>query len=261
VVRDNAPGSVRAMRRLWPDPLDDVDVDELIAAEARPVPAGRPWLLVNMISSLDGAITVEGRSGALGRPADGAVFSALRAVADIVLAGAGTVRAEGYGPARPTDAQRAARLARGQAEVPTVAVITRSLDLDLDGRLFRSEGPRPIVITCASAPADRRAATEAVAEVVVVGDATVDLPGALAALGERGAAVVTCEGGPRLNGDLIVDDLIDEWAQTFAPLLVGDDSVRGAVGPTPPAPRECVLDRLLEGDGLLLSRWLRLREP
>jgi riboflavin biosynthesis pyrimidine reductase len=212
-----------------------------------------------MISSLDGAITVDGQSGPLGRPADRAVFFALRAVADVVMAGAGTVRAEGYGPALPTAAQRAARLERGQVEVPTIVVVTRSLELDLTGRLFTSEGPRPIVITCERAPAERRSATEAVAEVIVTGEDTVDLPAALAALDRRGVGVITCEGGPRLNGDLVVDDLIDEWAQTFSPLLTGGESVRGAIGPTPPAPREMVLDRLLEGDGLLLSRWLRAR--
>ena len=91
------------MRRLWPDPTEVDDVDALVAAEPRPAPVGRPWLLVNMVASLDGAITVEGRCGQLGGPADRAVFFALRAVADVVLAGAGTVRAEGYGPARPTE--------------------------------------------------------------------------------------------------------------------------------------------------------------
>jgi riboflavin biosynthesis pyrimidine reductase len=248
------------MRRLWPDPIDDVDVDAVIAAEARPAPDGRPWVLVNMISSLDGAITVEGRSGLLGGPADRAVFSALRAVADVVLAGAGTVRAERYGPARPTDRQRADRRSRGQAEAPTIAVMTRSLDLDLTSRLFTDgDGPRPMVITCADAPADRKAATEQVADVVVVGDSTVDLPGALALLGERGMAVVTCEGGPRLNGDLVVDDLIDEWSLTLSPLLTGGDSARAATGPNPPSPRALVLDRLLEGDDHLLARWLRVR--
>ena len=249
------------MRRLWPDPLDDIEVDALIAAEARPTPTGRPWLLVNMIGSLDGAITVDGRSGQLGRPADRAVFSALRAVADVVLAGAGTVRAERYGPARPTPQQRADRRARGQAEVPPIAVVTRSLELDLTASLFTSDaGPRPIVLTCGAAPAERRAAVAEVAEVVIVGETTVDLPGACAALAERGAGVVTCEGGPRLNGDLVADDLIDEWSLTLAPVLTGSDAARATVGPTPPEPRELVLDRLLEGDGLLLARWLRLRE-
>ena len=58
------------MRRLWPDPIDEVDVPAMVAAEARPAPPDRPWLLVNMITSLDGAITVSGRSGGLGGPAD-----------------------------------------------------------------------------------------------------------------------------------------------------------------------------------------------
>jgi 5-amino-6-(5-phosphoribosylamino)uracil reductase len=236
-----------------------VDVDALVAADARPAPAGRPWLLVNMITSLDGAITIDGRSGGLGRPADKALFFALRAVADVVLAGAGTVRAEGYGPARPTAAQRAARVARGQAEAPAIAVVTRSMELDLTSRLFTETVTRPIVITCAAAPASHVDAAREVADVIVTGDDTVDLPSALAALGERGVAVVTCEGGPRLNGDLVVDDLVDEWAHTLSPLLTGGDAVRAAIGPPPPSPREMVLDRLLEGDGLLLARWLRSR--
>jgi riboflavin biosynthesis pyrimidine reductase len=248
------------VRRLWPDPLEDIDVDETVAAELRPTPDGRPWLLVNMIGSLDGAITVEGRSGPLGRPADRALFHALRAIADVVVAGAGTVRAERYGPVRPSDAQRAARRDRGQAEVPPIAIVTRSLDLDLDSALFTTDdGPRPIVVTCASAPAERRAAAAKRAEVLEVGDDTVDLPAALAALGGRGS-VVTCEGGPRLNADLIADDLVDEWAHTLSPILTGGDSVRAAAGAVPPTPREMVLDRLLEGDGLLLTRWLRLRD-
>jgi riboflavin biosynthesis pyrimidine reductase len=207
-------------------------------------------------------VTVEGRSGQLGRPADRALFSALRAVGDVVLAGAGTVRAEGYGPARPTAAQRAARRARGQAEVPPIAVVTRSLQLALDGRLFADDAPPPIIVTCEAAPADLRRAAAERAEVIVAGVDDVDLPGAMAELRGRGFEVVTCEGGPRLNGDLVAADLVDEWALTVAPLLVGDRSDRSAVGPRPAAPRGCRLERVLEGDGLLLGRWVRDRnEP
>lgn len=247
------------MRCLWPDPDDVADVDALIAAEPRPAHAERPWLLVNMVSSLDGAIEVRGRSGALGGPADKAVFFALRGVADVVLAGAGTVRAEGYGPARPSEAVRAARLARGQESAPTIAVVTRSLDLDLGSSLFTSDGPRPIVITCDAAPGDRRRAAAEVADVLVAGHDDVELTQALAELGARGAEVVTCEGGPRLNGDLLAADLVDEWDLTISPLLVGDESKRAAVGPALDAPRGFALGRLLEGDGLLLGRWVRDR--
>ena len=245
------------MRRLWPDPTEVDDVDALVAAEPRPTPVGRPWLLVNMIASLDGAITVEGRSGQLGRPADRHVFSALRAIGDVVMAGAGTVRAEGYGPARPTEAQRAARRARGQAEVPAIAVVTRSLDLDLTSALFTADDPRPIVLTCRAAPADRRRAVAERADVIVAGEDDVDLTAAMAELAGRGVEVVTCEGGPRLNGDLLAADLVDEWAMSIAPLLVGDTSSRSASGPRPAAPRPFVLARLLEGDGLVIGRWVR----
>jgi riboflavin biosynthesis pyrimidine reductase len=245
------------MRRLWPDPSDDVDVAAMVAAEPRPPVDGRPWLLVNMIASLDGAITVDGRSGGLGAPADKAMFSALRAVADVVLAGAGTVRAEGYGPARPSSATRAARRARGQAEAPRIAVVSRSLDFDLTSALFTEGDAPPIVITCEVAPPERRGQVAEVAEVVLAGEAAVDMGVGLRELRKLGASVVTCEGGPSLNSDLVAGDLVDEWALTVSPLLVGGGALRSIEGPALPEPRSLRLDRLAEGDGLLLGRWLR----
>lgn len=248
------------MRRIWPDPAPVDDVAGLVAAAPRSAPPGRPWVLVNMISSLDGAIALEGRSGGLGRPADKAVFSALRAVADVVLAGAGTVRAEGYGPPRPTAATRAARRARGQAEAPRVAVVSRSLELDPGEALFAEAEQPPLVITCAAGPAHRRRALEAAAEVIVAGDSEVDLPSALGQLADRQVGTICCEGGPHLNGALLAEDLIDEWNLTISPLLVGGgDAGRAASGPSRPAPLDAELAWLLEGDGLLLGRWLRVR--
>jgi riboflavin biosynthesis pyrimidine reductase len=247
------------MRRLWPDPAEIDDVDAFVATDARPAPAGRPWLLVNMITSLDGAVTIDGRSGGLARPADKAMFSALRAVGDVVLAGAGTVRAEGYGPPRPSPAARAARRDRGQAEAPRIAIASRSLDLDFAAPLFTEAAAPPFLLTCEASPADRREEAAAVADVIVVGDATVDLHGAMAELHERGVGIVTCEGGPHLNGDLLLADLIDEWALTLSPLLVGGDARRSIAGPAVPSARDLHLAWLVEGDGLLLTRWLRDR--
>lgn len=247
------------MRRLWPDPRDIDDVTALVAADARPTPAGRPWVLVNMITSLDGAVTIDNRSGGLARPADKAMFSALRAVGDVVLAGAGTVRTEHYGPSRPSAELRAARRDRGQSEVPRIAIASRSLDLDPTWPLFTEAEVRPIVITCESAPRDRQDALAEHADLVVAGDVTVDLPAAMAALHEQGARTITCEGGPHLNGDLVLADLVDEWALTLTPMLVGGDARRATTGPLPPAPLEMHLEWLLEGDGLLLTRWLRDR--
>ena len=184
------------MRRLWPEPGDVDDVAALVAAEERPPAGDRPWLLVNMVASLDGGVTVEGRSGGLAGAADKALFGALRQVADVVLAGAGTVRAEGYGPPKATDEVRALRRARGQGEVPRLAVVSRRLDLDPAARLFSDPDNRPYVITHTAAPPIAWPSWPRSPRSLAFGDDEVDLVAALAHLRAEGAAVVTCEGGP-----------------------------------------------------------------
>lgn len=248
------------MHRLWPAAGEVDDLARLVADEARPAPSDRPWVLVNMVASLDGAIAVEGRSGALGGPADKAMFSALRGVADVILVGATTVRVEGYGPARISGETRDARRARGQGEVPPIAIVTRSLDLDPAASLFTEPVPRTIVITCRSADAARRATLAGVADVIVAGEDRVDLRTALEELAARGAGVVACEGGPSLNGQLVSADLIDEWDLTVAPLLVSGEAARSSVGPAPVVPTAMRLDRMLADDQFLLTRWVRDRD-
>jgi 5-amino-6-(5-phosphoribosylamino)uracil reductase len=211
-----------------------------------------------MVASLDGGVTVDGRSGGLAGEADKELFGALRQIADVVFAGAGTARAEDYGPPKASEDVRALRRERGQAEVPRMAVVTRRLDLDPAARLFSDATNPPYVITHAAAPDDRRAALADVAEIITCGDDDVDLVAALAHLREQGVGLVTCEGGPTLNGTLIAHDLIDEWALTIAPLLVAGDAGRSSRGMVAD-PRRFELARLLEGDGELLGRWVRRR--
>jgi riboflavin biosynthesis pyrimidine reductase len=178
------------------------------------------------------------------------VFRAIRAVADVVLVGAATVRAEGYGP----------------ASAPTrIAVVTASADLDPGLRVFRDAEPgRPtLVLLPASSPEARRAALAEVADVVVVGDERVDLRAALLELGARGASVVLAEGGPSLNGQLVAADLVDEWCLTVSPTLLGGTSPRAATGAESGGaghvPRRLDLDRLLldDADGLCFLRYVR----
>src|SRR5262245_52892255 len=83
--------------------------DELLRLYAYPASLESPWIRANFVTSIDGAATVDGRSGALGGPADHAVFEILRDLADVVLVGAGTARQENYGGAH-TDAHRRLRL-------------------------------------------------------------------------------------------------------------------------------------------------------
>lgn len=255
-----ATGSVERVRHVWPDRGEVGDLAALVADDPRPLPRDRPWVLANMIASADGAIAVAGRSGGLAGPGDKALFSALRGVADVVLVGAGTVRAEGYGPPRPSDGTRRARRARGQAEAPRVAIVTRSLALDLQAPLFTEAETPPLVITCAAADADRKAATEPAAELVVAGRDQVDLGAALAELRQRGVEVVTCEGGPHLNGDLIAANLVDEWNLTVSPLLVGGEAGRASRGGEPEAAVDLRLARILADEEFVMVRWVRATE-
>lgn len=209
-----------------------------------------------MVTSIDGAVAVAGRSEPLGSDADHATFRAIRAVADVIIAAGGTVRAESYGPPKPSEAVREARLARGQAERPRMAVVSGSLDLDVTGAFFSEAWEPPLVYTASSAPSDRLAALRAVADVQVVGSDQVDLAAMAHHLGSLGVRCAIVEGGPTLNGHLFDADLIDELNLTFAPLLVGGGSPR-AVSGADEHPRRFALAHLWESDGNLLARYTR----
>ena len=172
-----------------------------------------------MVASLDGAITLDGRSGTLGGDADRRVFRVLRALADVVLVAAGTMRTEGYGPPILSEEAQAARRARGQARLPRIAVVTRSLQLDWGSRFFAEapEDARPIVVTSAGAPEEGRRRAAEVADVLIAGDDDVDLAGGLTRLGQDGVASVLCEGGPSLNRALAAEGLLDELCLTVPP--------------------------------------------
>jgi riboflavin-specific deaminase-like protein len=243
------------VRRLLPTPVADVDPAEAYADLPRA--DGRPGIRVNMVVSLDGATAVGGRSGQLGGPADNRVFHLLRALTDVVLVGAGTVRVEKYGPARVPEDVAAARREAGRTPVPRIAVVSGSLQLDFEGRLFTEAHPeaRPIILTAGACPSERRAAAERVAEVVVAGDERVDIGRAMTALGERGAGSVLCEGGPVLNGELAGAGMLDELCLTLAPAIVAGGSRRAVEGPELPGPPGMSLLTMLEEDGMLFLRY------
>ncbi|CAO5243991.1 pyrimidine reductase family protein [Frankia sp. AgKG'84/4] len=196
----------------------DVDLDEAYAYPAEA--AQRAFVRSNFVCSADGAAEVDGRSGPLGGAADRRVFQLLRWLSDVVLVGAGTARHENYGPVVVPVERRERRRAAGLAEVPPVAVVTASAGLDPAARLFAVE-VRPIVLTCAAAPAERRRALSAVADVVLCGEESVELEPAMAALTERGLTRVLTEGGPTLHAQLGAAGLLDELCLTVAPLLAG----------------------------------------
>ena len=141
-----------------------------------------------MVMSMDGAATLRGRSDGLSGEADRQVFALLRALADVIVVGAGTARVEGYGPVRPgEEGVRWAWLREGRPAAPPIAVLTRRIDLDPAGPLLAGAPghARTIVITTEAAPADRRAAVARTAEVIVAGEQSIDLPAAIDALAGR----------------------------------------------------------------------------
>jgi riboflavin biosynthesis pyrimidine reductase len=236
------------VRRLLPDPSPDLDDDGLV--EAYRLPAGRS-LRVDFVASLDGSVTVEGRSGGLGSPGDKRVFRTLRALADVVLVGHGTAAAEGYRPVDTDPHVAGLRTALGRPASVPIAVVSRRASLEPGDRLAV---PSTILVTCAAAGTGRRAAlADAGVTVLVCGDDDVDLPAALDALADRGLAQVLCEGGPALLSAALTAGVVDELDLSIAPALVGspDRLLAGVL-------RDVVRPRLLqvlEEDGVLFTRY------
>ena len=192
-----------------------------LLAEVRPAeraPDDRPFVFVNMVATADGRAAHEGRTEALGAEADLELLLELRALADAVLIGTGTVRAEGYARLVGSPERRARRQAAGLAEDPLAVMISRSFDIPWEAGLFQA--PEQPVLVYAGPDATDPPATAAPVEVVRLDDPTPTA--ALADLRARGVRALLCEGGPRLLRALVADGLADELFLTIAPLLTGD---------------------------------------
>ncbi len=252
------------MRQIYPD--EAVLTDAGLAGRYRYPQAGPHWLRANMVMSLDGAATLRGRSGGLSGEADRQVFAMLRALADVIVVGAGTARVEGYGPVRPgTEGTRWAWLRAGRPASAPIAVVTRKLSLDLASPLL-TDSPahaRTIVITTEAAPASRRAAAAKTAEVIIAGEEEVELATAVDALAGLGYRHMLTEGGPHLLNQIAGAGLLDELCLTLSPLLAGPGAGRIVQGPVPlrapdgEAARPLTLAHVLADEGHLLCRYVR----
>lgn len=238
-----------------------VDDDRLAGLYAYPPEVNRCVVRGNAITSLDGGATTDGTSGGLGGPGDRALFTVQRELADVVVVGAGTARAENYGGARMTAAQRHRRQGRGQGEVPPIAVVTRSGVLEHDLAVLTLSEVPPLVLTCADAAPDARRRLGAAAEVIDCSGADpggVDLAVLLARLAERRLPRVLTEGGPSLLGAFIARQLLDELCLTSAPVLVGGGAVRIATGSADALTRMRPAHVLSDADGYLYARYVRV---
>lgn len=231
-------------------------IDELRAAYALP-DRETPRIRMNFVSSVDGAATLDDRSGGLGGPTDRALMQVLRSLADVVLVGAGTVRAEGYGGMRLSEEDAAWRRAQGRAPQPRLAIVSRRLDLEPSDEVFTDAAVRPLVVTCAVAAPERRDALAAVADVVIAGDEEVDLSLMRDELARRGMPQILCEGGPHLFGTLLDAGVVDELCLTLAPRLVGGDAGRIVRGATEIDRGLALTGLLSDDDGFVFLRYAR----
>jgi riboflavin-specific deaminase-like protein len=231
--------------------------------EAGPRPPGqRPRVLLNMVCTADGRATLGGRSGPIGDRGDRELFHALRAAVDAVLVGAGTVRAERYHRLVREQAHQRLRRERGLAEEPLACIVSASLDLAPDIPLLADPAARVAILTPSAAGELNGSALPAapVEYVRAARDGLLDLPAALAELGVRfGVRTLLCEGGPRLNGQLLAAGLVDELFLSLAPKLAGGglagESPRIIAGPELDPPVELELLDALESQSNLLLRY------
>lgn len=211
-------------------------------------PVDRPFVYLNMASSVDGKITSAAREyPRMTSGLDRKEMDRLRAEADAILLGAGTLRADDPPLQVRDDDMQAYRRSLGRDRPLTMVVVTAGADLDMSSRFFRTASrDERIVATTARAPADRVRALEDHAQVWRIGDERVDLPALLLRLRRRGVERLLLEGGGELNWWFVRQDLVDELFVTIAPTLLG-----GREAPT-----------LLEGEGLGMDdqRRLELRD-
>lgn len=237
---------------LSPEPARPVR--ELLAG-VRPrerAPVDRPFVYLNMIATADGRAALDGRTERLGGDADLEQLLELRALADAVLIGSGTLRAEGYDRLLRSAERRERRVAAGLAADPLAVLLSRGLDLPWDAGLFGAAEQPVLVYTGRDAGVP--AAVAAPVEVVRLPDPT---PGAaLADLRARGVRALLCEGGPTLNRALLAAGLVDELFLTVSPLLTGDDDEPAIVaGGRLPAPAELELRWALRAGSELFLRY------
>ncbi|ALV46057.1 hypothetical protein MB46_11750 [Arthrobacter alpinus] len=253
------------IERLFPRPalLSGADLDhELLAPPSEHRMAGRPWVSFDFISSLDGAATMDGLSGKLGNAWDLRVFSLLRQSADVILVGAATIRAEGYGGELLSAAAQQWRLENWLAAHPPVAIVSGSLNLDPALEVFTQAPVRPLILTLDSAltasEPDHVAALAEVAEIITVGTDVLDPELVISALAARNYQRIHSEGGPTLLGTFAAAGKVDELNLTVSPLLVSGRAGRIAHGPeTSAATSTMELTRILKAESMLFLRYVR----
>jgi riboflavin biosynthesis pyrimidine reductase len=246
--------------------------DGVIATLPRTTAGLHPWygdppdgVRANIVLSLDGGAAFDGKTRPISDDTDLWLLNQLRGYADVVMVGAGTVRAERYGPVRLDPEQRTHRREAGYGEdPPPFAVVSARAHLERDLPVFNGRGTRPLLVTVERSR-ERAEQLADLADVVIAGDERVDPVAMLAALRDRGLRRILCEGGPTLLASLIEHDLVDDMCLSLAPRFAGPQVVDAVGRPAQPLeetarlaqPITMPLHHVLENDGMLYLRYFR----
>jgi riboflavin biosynthesis pyrimidine reductase len=239
--------------RLWPDPVADRPLDELMAGSRLPAfPPGRPLVAINMVTSIDGRAQIDGTAEGLGSRADRRLMRLYRATFDAVGSGAGTLRATGIW-LRVGDDLAARRQAEGRAPNPTGVVIAGTRAVDLTAAWFDGDEPRLLVVGRGNPIRDVPDGTELLR-------APTDRPEpewVLARLADRGIRSFLLEGGPHVNAAFLAAGLIDEVYWTVGAQLLGTDALPmiTPLSAPMPAPRSGRLVSVLRHEDELFLRY------
>ena len=239
-------------RQLLPEPaelpdgaavVEDLDFNALVHDD-------RPYLVLNMVMTADGRVTIGGRSGPIGNEADQDLFHALRTRVDAVMVGAGTLRAEKYGRLVRKPERREARTRAGIEPDPLAVIVSGRLDLPTDLPILAEPDQEVLVATFSDAELPGPAISY-----LRFRDGAVDMRRLLAVLRGRGVRSVLCEGGPTLNAELLRAGVVDELFLCLAPKLAGEPDAPTLVTGVLHEPAEMKLLSLLESDSHLFTRF------
>lgn len=227
------------MERLFPQ-FERIETEDIYRDLRFPEPPpGRPYIAINMVTSVDGKATnLAGTVTSLGSRVDRTAMRRIRAAADGVMNGAETLRRENVNPTVP-DAFVAARISNGLAPQPAAITITASCNLPLDGTFFRAQGLERVVVTTSHAPAERMEELSRHARILVAGEYLVDFTMMMRALRhEYSIRWLVVEGGPTVNSELIAKGMADELFWTISPKVLGGPAQRTMVEESPLQPEE-----------------------
>lgn len=243
------------MKALLPDPLTEVSDDYLLARYGS---LPRPFVRFNFVASLDGSSQVAGLSGGLGSAGDQRIFGLLRRLADVILVGAGTVRAEGYEGSLLPPASITWRRQQGLSDQPVLAIVSHGLNLSPKDEVF-IQSPVPVLVFT-SHSIDQNLRDEFPENVELIQVPSVDggcSPKHIVdSLISRKLLAIHAEGGPRILGQFIAGNQVDSLCLSFSPVLVGGHWPRISFGQIE-AVRQMSLYSLSEEESMLFSEYRR----